>query len=609
MANTNIGIIVSVVDKASGKLRSVEAALDRFNKKIEESAKASRRVAMGFAAVGAAVGTLGYKMISAAADMEQTQIAFETMLGSAEAAQKFVKDLTQFAAKTPFELKGLEDASKKLLAFGIDVKNVLPDLKALGDISAGVGTEKLPFLINAFGQVRAKGRLMGQELLQFTEAGVPLLEELAKTLGKTNAEVQDMISKGQVSFETVRKALYGLTQEGGRFNNLMDKQSKSLNGMISNLADAWDIFLRGEGQALLEWAKKFVGWAIYVVQDVLPAFIQQIKAVTDWLNKHRLVLAIAVGVIAGMLTPAVIALTTKMAALAVATLAALWPYMLIGGAIAALIYGIYKLIENWDTLSEKTLAIWDKISSYVSEKITKLKTFIVNVWEATTTFLYEALANTLGFITGLVISFFDTFLPGWRQYLEVIKQAWQIAFDFLLQITKKVFGAIVAFIQTFYTKINVKLSAIKNIFVSVWQGIYDFMRTTWQKITSYINEKIKWITDKVNYLLNLIQKVKNAASYIGSKVGGWVSNTTQIGRSALGLAKGGIVTRATPAIIGEGAESEAVLPLSHLRALLGGGGSGQQIVITGNTFYGAEDAAEELAEMLADKLGLQYRGI
>lgn len=163
----------------------------------------------------AAAGALGVSMIKAAADTEQTRISFTTMLNSAEKAEVFMKDLAAFAAKTPFDLKGLENSSKQLLAYGSTQDQVLPQLKALGDIAAGVGTEKLPQLITAFGQTQAATVLMGGELKQFTEAGVPLIAGLAEHFGIAESAVKDMVSSGKVGFSDVQQVLIDLSSEGG----------------------------------------------------------------------------------------------------------------------------------------------------------------------------------------------------------------------------------------------------------------------------------------------------------------------------------------------------------------------------------------------------------
>lgn len=273
-------ILLKLRDQASRELQGVQREVDRLEGTFSRVGDAALRFGKLLGAAAAtAISGFGFLALRAAADMEQTRIAFETMLGSAEDADRFVRDLVDFAKKTPFELQGLEEASKKLLAYGFTQDEVLPNLRALGDIASGVGMDKLPNLILAFGQVRAAGKLTGMELRQFTEAGVPLLEELAKVTGMAVEDMAGNIGNLDIPFKQVQQALMNLTDEGGRFHNLMERQSQSLSGMVSNLSDAWNNFLRNEGAKLIEWAKSFVAFAINIVENHLPRWINAISSV------------------------------------------------------------------------------------------------------------------------------------------------------------------------------------------------------------------------------------------------------------------------------------------------------------------------------------------
>jgi len=245
MADTKMEVLIELKDKLTAQLDKVKDSMGDVEKKFETASNASGKFATGLIAVGAAVGGFAVAALKAASSAEQTKVAFETMLGSAEAADKFIRRLNDFAKTTPFELKNLEVASKQLLAYGSSADDVFVQLRALGNITAGVGTDKLPQLILAFGQVQAATKLTGAELRQFSEAGVPLLGALATQFGTTAAAVQEMVSDGKVGFEDVQKAIIGMSAEGGKFNDLMTKQSKTLGGMVSNLSDSWDLFLRG----------------------------------------------------------------------------------------------------------------------------------------------------------------------------------------------------------------------------------------------------------------------------------------------------------------------------------------------------------------------------
>lgn len=337
-----LNIIVRLRDLASKEMKQLEQNVKQANTRLKEAEEHSKAFALGLTAVVAAGGALGYSMLKAAADLEQTKVAFETMTGSGEKAQKFIEDLTTFAKNTPFTLQGLEESSKRLLAYGYDVSQVLPTLEVLGNIAAGVGTDKMPQLILALGQVKAATHLTGMELRQFSEAGVPLIDELAKHFGVSASEIQKMVSNGEVGFQAVEQALKNLSGEGGRFEDLMSKQSKTLGGMVSNLQDAWNIFLRNEGQKLLDWAKAVVQGLIYIVQNVLPKMIDGIDKLVQVSKDMPVIIGAIGGAIMGALVPATWAAVRAFVAAAIA----LGPFAIGGAVIGAAIVGIYAITKR-----------------------------------------------------------------------------------------------------------------------------------------------------------------------------------------------------------------------------------------------------------------------
>jgi tape measure domain-containing protein len=353
----------------------------RIQQSFEQAEDASKKFALALVAGGGGLIVFGGWALKAAGDMEQTKVAFTTMLGSAEKADSFIKQMVQFAAQTPFELKGLSNSAKMLLAYGSAQEEVIPQLKMLGDIAAGVGNDKLPNLILAFGQVHAATRLTGTELRQFTEAGVPLLDTLAKQFNVTVSEMSKMISGGKVGFNDVQIALQSLTGEGGRFHNLMENQSHTLLGMVSNLKDAWNIFLTGEGQKLLEWGKQFVAWGVYVVQNVLPQLVEKISQTTQFFSQHKEVLIIVAGAVIGALIPSIYAAVVAFAALAVS----LAPFIIGGAIIGAIVAGIYYLITHWDKVKEFFGQVWEKIKSVMQS--------IKNAWQEGVEYLKDVAYN------------------------------------------------------------------------------------------------------------------------------------------------------------------------------------------------------------------------
>ncbi|MPR36630.1 tape measure protein [Salmonirosea aquatica] len=182
--------------------------------------------------------TYGQKILDAAGNMQQFQISLEVMLQSKSKADKLMAEVIEFTKKTPFTLEQTQEATNRLLAYGVASEEVIRTLNSLGNIAAAVGTEKLPQLILAFGQVKAAGHLTGAELRQFQEAGVNMLEALSAATGKSVSTIQKDISKGIISFADVQKALFSLGEEGGRFAGLMVRQSTTITGQLSNLSDS-----------------------------------------------------------------------------------------------------------------------------------------------------------------------------------------------------------------------------------------------------------------------------------------------------------------------------------------------------------------------------------
>lgn len=209
-------------------------------------------IALGLVAVvgtlATGIGFLGKSAIDEADSFQQSFIAFETMLGSKDKAGALMKDLIELNKNTPFELKDLLEQTKLLKGFGLENEKLIPTIKMLGDIASGVGKEKLPLIALALGQVKTAGRLTGNELRQFTENGIPLLEELSKIMGMTASDIKDSMEKKgglKPTFEQVEQALKNLTGQGGRFYDLANKLNKTFSGRVSNIKDAWSSMLRG----------------------------------------------------------------------------------------------------------------------------------------------------------------------------------------------------------------------------------------------------------------------------------------------------------------------------------------------------------------------------
>ena len=181
-------------------------------------------------------------------EYQQLEVAFETMLGSKSKADALMGQLIDTAAKTPFEMSEVAEASKMLLAYGMEGSKVNETLIRLGDIAAGLSMplKDLAFL---YGTTMVQGRLYTQDLNQFLGRGIPLADELAKQFGKNKSEVKKLVEEGKIGFPEVQKAIEALTGEGSKFGGLMDKQSKTISGQISNIEDAWEQMMNEIGRS------------------------------------------------------------------------------------------------------------------------------------------------------------------------------------------------------------------------------------------------------------------------------------------------------------------------------------------------------------------------
>jgi hypothetical protein len=179
---------------------------------------------------------------------QQLEVAFKTMLGSKEKADKLMEEVTQFAATTPFELTEVAGASKQLLAFGIDASNIKDTLRSLGDVASGIGAP-LSDIAYLYGTIKTAGVANNEDIKQFAQRGIPIYEALAKVLNTNVENVKEFVTAGKVGFPQIEKAFQSLTGSGSQFGGLMEAQSKTLTGQLSNLSDAWSRMLNDIGKS------------------------------------------------------------------------------------------------------------------------------------------------------------------------------------------------------------------------------------------------------------------------------------------------------------------------------------------------------------------------
>ncbi len=559
----------------SSHLKKVGSGIADFGKK---SAVFTGALATGFTLVTK-------NAIESASSFEQNRIAFETMLGSADRAKKLLKDISDFAIKTPFNLPQLVDGAQRLLAYNIEGEKVVETLDMLGNITAGVGTEKLPQLILAFGQVKAATKLTGAELRQFSEAGVPLLEALVnqaneaggvltkvggaskettkkiaslassiantefemnyfkETGGKTEKqlasmqqkldlnkakleefgevgqavykrvkvtaeEMIDSISDGSIKFEDVEKALKGMTSEGGKFFNLMEKQSLTFGGIVSNIQDQIGRMMRtmvgiSEEGDIAEnsvfskvkyGAEQLLGFLDIITPKMSGKIGEIMESASYWFNRISEALKpfgewikenkdLVITFLKGM----GIALTAILVIGTVTTLltALLNPLVWVSVAIAAL-YTAWQ--TNFLGIQDITKTVFNWFMEVVNNTIIPfIKTFIDYMktnwddWKIYFEFLWSLIYGIIKIYWSIISGFILT-------ALEILSGDWKGAWDRIYKMVEGVWGGIVIIL----------LGALD--FIVGWgkQVVEKFVspfRDAWNQINELVNK----IKDKLDF--------------------------------------------------------------------------------------------------------------
>lgn len=387
-AKAKLGQITSEVQKLASK--KFDALVSSANK-LTQAFKKAKEAGQGLRDAGQSMSTYvtlpiiagGTAALIASAKVETMTVSFESMLGSAEAAQSMMEKLINFTATTPFQLEGVSQSAKMLLSFGVATEDIEDRLRMIGDVASGINAP-IGDIALIFGQVKAKGKLMNEEILQLSERGVPILDVLAKGLGKTKAEVTDLASKSAISFDVFLKA-FQKTREL-KFMNQMEKQSQTLAGKWSTLVDNVVLGSAKIGDIIV---KEFN------VKGILDKMINGVASLTtkivEFTSKHPMITKLIVAFVSfvAALGPVLIALGSlvmiaKVAAVGLGVLGTVFgiitsPITLVIAAIAAAAAGIYLLYDNWETVTAKSSELWSSFKSYVS-----------NLWESLLDYFLEA---------------------------------------------------------------------------------------------------------------------------------------------------------------------------------------------------------------------------
>jgi len=378
---------------------------------------AGAAAATGFGAVVAA----GFKMN---AELEQSKVAFTTMLGSAKQADQFLRQMRNFAARTPFEFNELQGAAKKMLAFGFAAQDVIPMMTAVGDAVAGLGggQEMIDRVTMAMGQMKAKGKVSAEELMQLAEAGIPAYEILQKKLGLSADQIANIGKEGINADKAIKALLEGMEE---KFGGMMIKQSKTWGGLWSTLKDNAAIFIQEITGPIFEAAKtKLAGLMDYiakleengtlkqwanniakniksvwdVVNNALNGLIQAGKFIYDHWN---LIGPVVAGVVAGFMafkTVTTVINGAKVAMAALNLVMNLNPIGIVVLAVTALVTAGVLLYKNWDTIKAKAAELWIGLT----DAFNGIKKTVVGVWNSIVANIKGAINSIINSINGFI---------------------------------------------------------------------------------------------------------------------------------------------------------------------------------------------------------------
>lgn len=340
------------------------------------------------------------------AQAEQTSVAFTTLVGSEEKAAGILKEINEFAAKTPYSNLDLVDNAKTMLNFGVEADKVNGYLRQLGDIAAG-DKNKLGSLSLVFGQVASAGKMSGQDLLQFINAGFNPLKELEKMTSKTYAELQDMMSKGQIGMDAVAAAINHATSAGGSFEGMSDKLSQTVSGKFSTLVGniqqaAVDMFVQIKP----------------IVSNILDLFIAIVPPISSAIKGVFSVIAGVIGFI--------VKWKTELGLLAAVV------------AVGTIAFNLH------------TIAIWALVG------VVKVVTAVTKAWEGVQWLLNVALnANPIGIVITVIAALVASVIYCWNKF------AGFRAFILTMWTTIKGFGNIIK--EYLIDRFNTFLSGIGKV--------------------------------------------------------------------------------------------------------------------------------------------------
>ncbi len=553
MAAEDIGaLIVRIEANLSGLEKGLDNATKSIRNKMQAAAESSQVLLAGLATLGTGIGALGIKAIGMAGELEQSKIAFTTMLGSAEKADSFLRELQAFAANTPFELKGLQDSSRKLLAFGFQAEQIIPMMTAIGNAVAGLGGGEVEIkrVTTALGQMQAKGKVSAEEMMQLAELGIPAWDMLAKKIGVDIPTAMKMAEKGSISAgQGIDAIISGMNE---RFPDMMAKQSTTIMGMWSTLKDNLAMSLTTIGSAIIE---------TFDLKTKMAGMLEWMNGLTKTLQESGLQglfeqlfppdlqakIAIIAGAIVGALVPAFYALATGVWA----AISPLLPFMAAGAAVAALAYLIY---ENWEPIKNFFPELWESIKTTVMNAANAVLDFLKN-WGP---LILAAVTGPIGLLVYAIAKNWDEIKAKtteiWNAVKDFVVNAFRWLYDHnyyfqqLVDSISKAWESLKQTTQRLWDELTSWLSdtwnRISGTAGDIWNGIASTLSGVWDSISSKLQDVWNNIASATSSAWNTIASpIKNAANMIWNTLSGLASQAWDWGSNLINEFADGVMSK------------------------------------------------------------------
>lgn len=632
---------------------AVGKSLENISSKMKKVGDVVSNLGTKFLGLTATIGAGVTYGVKYNAQLEKYETALTTLTGSAEKANAVMAQIQEDAKTTPFDVAGLTQANQLLISTGLSAEESREVILALGDaVSAtGGGDDELSRMAVNLQQIKNTGKAAAIDIKQFAYAGIDIYGLLADYLGISKQEAADMT----VTWDDLSGALINASKEGGKYFGAMQKQSETFNGALSNAMDSFKQSLGSLTESLMpvatkiiqtitEWMNKFNGLeqSTKNVILVIAGLVAAIGPILLILGKVITAGSTIVGVISKV-AGAIGKLSAGTGILSKVLTALTGPIGIVIGVITALGAAFVYLFNTNEEFRNKAMEVWNSLVNLFNETIipafNTIKDAVMSalntmwglwqqLWEKLEPFITKILTwlmdfwnNTLKGIIENVVSFITKLIQGWTElYNNVIAPIISTLLDVLWPVIERVLNQVWSIVSSVFDAIGGAIKAVTGILNGLidfivgvftgdwkraWQGISDVFKNIVDGLWGIIKTPLNWIIDGINGLIGGINSIK-IPDWV-PLVGGKGFNIPKIPR----LAEGGVVDRATLAMIGEGKSAEAVIPLDktltrYMSEALKEAGANTSIVLNFYPQQMTEANLEQCFNYVDRRFGLNY---